>query len=71
MKTVRELRALLRECGFQVRRTRGAEEIWEHPGQLGMQITLNVVDVHTARQVRARKPTSNQRAFRRGMMIYG
>ncbi len=70
MKTVRELRALLRECGFQVRRVRGAEEVWEHPGQPAMQVMLNVIDVHTAHQVKPGKPSGGQRAYRRGMMVY-
>jgi predicted RNA binding protein YcfA (HicA-like mRNA interferase family) len=70
MKTVRELRALLRECGFQVRRQRGAEEVWEHPNQPAMQVTLNVVDIHTAHQVKAGKPRGGLRSYRRGMMVY-
>lgn len=47
-KTPRELRALLRDCGFSIRQRRGNEEIWEHPLQPGFQAVILVADLHTA-----------------------
>ncbi len=56
-KTPRELRELLRDCGFKVRRQRGNQEIWEHPRQAGMQIVLMLTDLHTAhRRQRQQRP---------------
>jgi len=59
-KTPRELRALLRDCGFNVRRRRGNEEIWEHPLQPGFQAVLLLTDLHTVyrKQRRSRKNAS-------------
>lgn len=54
LKTPRELRALLQECGFIVRRRRGNEEIWEHPMQPGFQAVLLVADLHSAHRKRYR-----------------
>lgn len=46
-KTPRELRALLRDCGFHIRSRRGNQEIWEHPLQPGFQAVLFLSDLHT------------------------
>lgn len=56
-KTPRELRELLRNCGFKVRCQRGNQEVWEHPHQTGMQIVLMLTDLHAVhRRQRQQRP---------------
>ncbi len=55
LKTPRELRALLKDCGFIIRRRRGNEEVWEHPLQPGFQAVLLVTDLHTAHRYHQRQ----------------
>ena len=61
LKTPRELRALLHDCGFIVRQRRGNEEIWEHPMQPGFQAVLLATDLHAAHR---RQYRSNGRKSR-------
>jgi predicted RNA binding protein YcfA (HicA-like mRNA interferase family) len=60
LKTPRELRALLRSCGFKIRRCRGNEEIWEHPHQTGLQIVLMLADLHTVHRRQRQQHTSRK-----------
>jgi hypothetical protein len=59
-KTPRELRALLRDCGFNIRSRRGNQEIWEQPLQPGFQAVLLLTDLHTVyrRQRRTKRYAS-------------
>jgi|SRR5947209_2027047 len=61
LKTPRELRALLRDCGFHVRSRRGNEEIWEHPLQPGFQAVLHVPDLHATHRRHRRQAARDAR----------
>lgn len=63
-KTPRELRALLRDCGFSIRQRRDNEEIWEHPLQPGFQAVILVADLHAANR-RQYTPTNQGYRARR------
>ncbi len=63
---LRELRAVLRQCGFEARQNGGSHQVWTSPHQPGCNIVLAGQDGKEAHKYQEAKV----RKFCRGMMVY-